>query len=1107
MENPISYIKRLRFDEKLSNSLIAKYVTNSRLVILLVLGLLVAGAISFMQIPRVLNPDINIPEVIVTGVLPGASPSDVESLVTIPLEDAVRGVENVKTVTSTSSNSVGTIVAEFETGVDPNKAKADVQSAVDSVTNLPTDAQTPRVSKIDFQNIPVWEFVISSKSDLASLTALSNNLEKKLEDVPTIDNVTTTGIEKDEIQILIKPEAVSMYGINPMTLSSAIKSAVGSFPAGSVKTDNATFAVTIDPKVTSVRDLRDIIVNLNNTSVPLSDIAIIQQRSQPDQFPAYYAAKNTDIQRGITFNVYKRKNTTIEQSVADAEKQVNETLAAYPNQYELKTLLNTADEVQTQFNDLIRDLSITIVLIFITLLIFLGLRQAIVASLAVPLTFLMTFLVMNLTGIAFSFIAFFSLLLALGLLVDDTIVVISAMTAYHRTGRFTPLQTALLVWRDFVVAIFTTTITTVWAFLPLLLASGIIGEFIKPIPIVVSTTLLASFLVAMGITLPFIIFLFAPKIPRRVTILLTLLGGLFALALFYALIPKTIVFVQILFFAVFGFILFRVRKDVREWINNKTKQITKNHKQLQNLDANLHNGFIHFSVIERPYRRLLDRILSSKTGRRKTLIAVIAFSVFAYLLVPFGFVVNEFFPKSEANYVFVNVELPQGTQSDITKNETQQLMRSFKNLPSVAYVSASVGQFNNGGFGGGGGGSNTASFTLFLVEKSKRTLTSIDLAERIRTMTKNYQKGTITVVEESGGPPAGADLQINLYGDNLAALDQYANNIVTFLKKQPGVVDPGKSVKPGTGKLVFVPDSAKLADLGLNEQSLGLWLRTYASGFTLDSVKFDELGTDEKDITLRMLNTPGTPEGLSSIMIPTQQEGNIPLSSLGHLMMDVNPTQITRKDGKRTIAVSATVAKGYNTTVLNQKMEQYANKLNLPSGYSWSTGGANEENQKSVTSILQAMLLSFLLIIITMVMQFQSFRKAIIIMLVIPLSIAGVFIVFALTRTPLSFPALIGILALFGIVVKNSILIVDKISSNQKAGLPFKEAITDAATSRLEPIALTSIVAIIGLVPITVSDPLWRGLGGAIIAGLTFSGTIMLFFIPLVYWYWFNKDK
>ena len=250
-------------------------------------------------------------------------------------------------------------------------------------------------------------------------------------------------------------------------------------------------------------------------------------------------------------------------------------------------------------------------------------------------------------------------------------------------------------------------------------------------------------------------------------------------------------------------------------------------------------------------------------------------------------------------------------------------------------------------------------------------------------------------------------------------------------------------------------------------------------------------------------------QSLSNVSLPTPKGVPAPLTNLGSLVLESNPTLITREGGKRTISITAGVKNGYTIPEVNTNLESYAKKaLKLPADYTWSTGGVNQTNQESISSIYEAMLISILLIIVTMVLQFGSFRRAFIVILVIPLSISGVFIIFALTQTALTFPALIGVLALFGIVVKNSILVMDKIQANIKSGMEFTESIADAASSRLEPIALTSITAIVGLIPITLSDPLWRGLGGAIIAGLTFSGTIMLFFIPVVYYYIYKpKNK
>ncbi|MGH7203949.1 MAG: efflux RND transporter permease subunit, partial [Candidatus Levyibacteriota bacterium] len=700
------------------------------------------------------------------------------------------------------------------------------------------------------------------------------------------------------------------------------------------------------------------------------------------------------------------------------------------------------------------------------------------------------------------------------LLVDDTIVIISALSAYYRSGKFTPMEAGLLVWRDFKAAVFTSTLTTVWAFVPLLLATGIIGEFIKPIPIVVSSSLLASFAVAMFITLPLVIIILKPNIPYRVIVLLRAILLIIIIGIFFAIAPKGIYIIPaIILFALNIFIYFQVRNvlfvRLKERFMNWFRPSRKRRTQVSkiNLRQYFDQGIISFDVISEKYRYVINAILSRQTNRRKILWMVIIFSVFSYLLLPLGFVRNEFFPASAQESFQMQLELPAGTNIDQTQKEAIRILNDIRKFPEVQLAQLSVGSGAETGNGPGGGGSNIATITVVLPETSKQKISSLDIAQEVRDHYANYQPGKISVIEASGGPPAGSDVQMKLFGTDLAALDGYANKLDAYLKKQPGITNVDKSIKSGTSKIVFVPDYQKMIDAGVTQDQVGQWLRTYASGSTLDSkVKLEQGNTQNQDIVLRTDTNPQTIEGLGSIMVPTTT-GSVPLLSLGNLTIKPNPTLITREGGKRTISVSASVTKGYSVSQANANLEKYADALNLPDGYSWSTGGANQQNQESVTSILEAMVLSFMLIIITMVLQFHSFRKALIVMLVIPLSVSGVFIVFAVTQTPLSFPALIGILALFGIVVKNSILIVDKINQNLRAGLEYKTAIIDASESRLEPIALTSFAAILGLIPITLSNALWQGLGGAIIAGLMFSGSIMLFLIPVVYYIIFNNSE
>lgn len=1088
--------------------MIARYLRNQRLFILIVMMIVIIGTVSFTALPRVLNPQIKIPIVIVSTVLPGAAPNDIESLVTIPIEDSLKNVNGIKTMASSSQDSVSAISLEFVSGTDPDKARTDVKSAVDSVTTLPKNAKTPSVNKLDFENTPVWTMTVSAGIDRASLTRFSRNLADALKDADSIDKVATSGLDNQEIQVLLRPEAIATYGINPFSLASAITTTTGALPAGTVNTGDSSFILSIDPTTTKIDDLRKLRISVNGSSgVALGDIATIMLRSSPDNATSYIATHTEPPVPAVTFNIFKKSSANITKAAEDARKITNKMADQYNGQIKISSVIDVAGQIDKQYNELIRDFTVTVGLVFLILIIFLGARQAVVASFAIPLTFLITFIVMRITGISLSFIAFFSFLLSLGLLVDDTIVVISAITAYYRTRKFTPMQAGLLVWRDFLTAIFTTTLTTVWAFVPLLLSTGIMGEFIKPIPIVVSSTLLASFAIAMFVTLPFIIILLKPAVPYRVILLVRILILLAFFTVFFWLAPKgPLFFLAIILFAINVFIYLQVKDTLFNKLRSRINSVSF-FKVKDKWLYYLEHGVISFEKIGEKYRSILYRILAKGTNRRKVVIMVIIFSLFSYLLVPLGFVRNEFFPEDDQEYLYLTLKLPSGTNIDRTNEEGQKIIEDLRKIPEVKFANLNLRQTVDPGRGYGSAGNNNALITMVLTPLGQRSKSSIDLAEELRQRYAKYEKGTVSLVEVSGGPPAGSDLQIKLYGNDLGVLDSYAGRIEAYLHKQAGVTNIDKSIKSGTSKIVFTPDSQKILDAGLTQDQIGLWLRTYASGFTLDSnIKLEQGNTQGQDIVFRTDTRPQSVQNIDTIFIPTQKS-SVPLISLGSLSLRPNPTLITRENSKRTISVTAGVTKGYSITDKNKELENFANSLNLPSGYSWSTGGVNEENQNSVTSILQAMLLSFLLIIITMVMQFSSFRKALIVMLVIPLSISGVFIVFALTHTPLSFPALIGILALFGIVVKNSILIVDKINQNLKIGMKYIDALVDASESRLEPIALTSFTAIIGLIPITLSNALWRGLGGAIIAGLVFSGTIMLFFIPVVYYLIFQNSE
>ncbi len=1105
MQKESSFLERLTFDQGLRDTLIASYFRNVRTIILIVLTLTGAGLVTFFSLPRELNPNIQIPIVFVATPFPGAGPEDVEKLVTVPLEDAVNGLSGVEKVSSVSKENVSTLNIEFSSGTDPEKAKSDIQSAIDGVNDLPEDAETPQVQVLDFQNQPVINFVLSGNVDGATLSRISDTLEERLKDLSGVESVSVSYRREDEINVILKPEVLTEKNLRPLTIASSIQSAISNHPAGNVSTDHTSFALTQSTAATSVADLRALPIVLNGDTIPLGTVATITQEPARNAPESFYADHDTTATRGIVFSVFKTDNADATETVASILDTATKLRTEYHDSFLFEPVFNGAQEIKKSFDQLFHDFALTILLVFTVLFTFFGLRQSVIAALAIPLTFLGTFLVMNASGISINFIALFSLLLALGILVDNAIVIISAMASYERTGKFTPDEVALLVWRDFRMVIFTTTITTVWAFLPLLLASGIIGEFIKPIPIVVSSSLAISAAIALLIVIPLMALLLKGSFPRRVVILTYTLLFLALAGLLFVLIPagpaKIPLFVGALF------ILFLIGK-VSKFVRSEFHQYEESH--FANFFRKFHelsqDGLFNFDPLAHRYERFIAGILDSKSARRKTIAALIIFSLFSYALVPLGYVVNEFFPEDNQDTIYISIELPKNTTLAESTKEAVSMLEELRDYPESRFVLAEIGAAPPTDNFVTGKDWNNLLFTMIMEKAKEREHTSGEIVADLNKKFASYNKGTFSASQLSGGPPAGSDIELKLLGDDLSKLQSYGAEVHQYLEKEPGIDKVSTSITSGSSKLVFTPSQEKLAENGLTENDTAFLLRTLGSGFTIKSDA--HLKDDTFDIVLRFgeANALEHPEVINTISVPTAH-GPLPLKSLGDMTIEPNPTLITREDGKRTLSVSAGVAEGYSVSTINADLEKYADTLNLPDGYSWKTGGVNEENNKSVQSILKAMLLSAILIFGTMAIQFNSFRKALIVLLVIPLAVSGVFIMFSLFGIPLSFPSLIGILALFGIVVNNSIIMVDKINRNMESGLPLSQAISEGAASRLEPILLTALTTIVGLIPITLSDPIWQGLGGAIIAGLTFSGVAKLFFIPVIYRIWFTEKE
>jgi len=1108
------YLKNTTLEKNDVRSSVRNYLKNMRIVVLFAVALVIGGFVSYKNLPQTVAPEINITLLVVSAALPGATPEDVETLLTIPLEDELKSVSGIDTVESTANSSLTSIVMTFVRGTDKNRALADVEAALGRVGDLPEDATEPRVEAVDFEDAPIVQWIFAQDTvegqQQVGTTSLSTKTQKLidlLESDQKIDRVITGGQPEQEVQILITPEAMSTYGITPNSVRQSVAAGIATLPSGTVDGVSIERSVSIEASVKDIADMRNLPITLEGADsgaqiITLGDIATIVERPTPSAGAAYLYERthapeqDSEPRQIVTVDVYRTSGVDLADTVEKTEQITEEFLAADGKGLRRYEIFNADTELSDQFNELIRNLATTILLVFITLTLFVGRRQALLAAISIPLIYGVAFIAMQITGISVNFLSLFSLTISLGLLVDVTIVIVSAMTAYMREGSFGAHKTGVLVFRDFFVTLIMTTLTTVWAFVPLLLAGGIIGEYIKPIPVVVSSVLGASVLVGFFIILPLMIWLFDFAMPRRIIVMLRLL--IFAgLVGFFIQALNIVVPLAILAAIAVSVMLYAANLIIKQYRKSRTQE----RGEAKKAQKDIPKTFIDISGLQARYAHTLDKVLSSRVARWKTIAMVTIFFVFACSLVAAGLVKGEFFPGGDNHFLYVGVEMPDGTKSEQSEVMVEGLLPLLGDVDGVSYAIMQVGFAAVGEGGTSRSSGNDVLFTLKTPEKKDGGRGANAVAEELRRQQwiTDFTGGEISIIEQQGGPPAGADVTVTFIGNDLAVLRSLAHELQ---ERSSGLQIENVAITPRAAAAIvaFEPDDYILSREGITRAEISSALRLVTAGVTLsEDVEFDGV-SEKRDIVLRLHADNARLDDIGRVQVQTTR-GTFPLDTLGRITLRENITSIKRQDFDRTVSLTAGVTGEANAGEINAEIATIIDEeMTLPAGYAWKTGGANEENNESVASIIQGMGLAAALIFLTLIIHLRSYRKAAIVLMTVPLAVSGVFVIFGIAGIPLSFPALIGLLALFGIVVNNAIIIIAQINANREVGLSFHEAVVGGASSRLEPILLSSLTTIIGLLPITLSDPIWQGLGGAIIAGLTFSGVIMLFFIPTLYY-------
>lgn len=1121
------YLQQLEFKKKDEKIWLNFFLKNVRVIYLMIIGILLWGVFSFTQLTLESNPEVKIPFGIVTVSLPGASPSDVEELIVKKIENRLANLSGVKQITSTSANSFGTVSVEFRAEEDLKDAIRRLRDAVDTAkADLPADAADPIVSEVSFDNTPVWTMVLSGPYDNFTLRKYADQIDEELTKLPGASDVTVSGGDVSEIRITYDPIKLDQYGLTMDQVNGSIRSSNLALPLGEVDLGNFRYNLRLNSKFENAAELRNLPVsNFDNSIIRLKDVATVVERAAETDSVTLFSLNGAKPLSAVTINVVKKTGSSIVDLVDQGKLKLEQLQKdKFPKDLTISTTYDVAKKIRKDFDDLAHEAMNTIILVTIILFLFVGLKEAFTAGIVIPLVFATTFGLMLIFKQTLNFLSLFSLILSLGLLVDDAIVVVQATKQYMATGKFTPEQAVLLVFKDFFSIILTTSLTTIFAFFPLVLASGIIGQFIRSIPVVVTLTLVASTIIAIIINHPMAAILERYRPTRgqvKFLIVALIAGALLSLSNLFAAIFFGLIAVALIVWYNLGLKKTLAENEeilIQELAHPELIKTKLQHHYSDDIPKTFWNklttGVVRLEKILPLYEKIIRWLMKTKFRTFMAILVAVGLFVAATALPATGILKSEFLPASDQELMYINIEGAPGlaiSETQKVADKIEDILRQETDIDHFSVVVGAAGVNLSGGSASGGGTNskgqtNRAQFAVNLkaLEERPSGLKSYEYSAKLRQKVESVQGAKVTLQELRGGPPSGSDFEVRFTGDDMVELQKIANEYKALLSDIPGTVNEKTSLNLSPGEITFQLDADQMQLRGITAAQISGLLRTAISG-----AEITKIVRGEDDLKIRAEYDPTAVkdlEALKALPLSSVKGGKFQLGDVATLELGSSLTSISRIDQKRVVILSAGVEKPALPAEVLTKFQDILKSKPLPSGYNAVFGGQNDTNAESILSILRAMIVAAILIIAILVIQFNSFRKAVLVLFTIPLAMTGVFFGLTIIGFTLSFPTLIGIVALFGIVVKNAIILIDKINLNLKVGIPFQEAIVDASKSRLEAIFLTSTATIIGMLPITLYDETWEGLGAALIFGLAASTFLTLLLVPILFNLFFAKS-
>lgn len=1080
--------------------------------------LVLFGLYSYNKMPREAMPEIAVPYIFVQTVYPGNSPVDIENLITRPIEQELKGLKGIKKVSSASYQDVSTIIVEFNTNVTIKQALQDTKDRVDKAkSDLPNDLPSdPLVMDFDLSEFPIMNVNISGEFSLRDLKKYAEILQEEFESFKEVSEANIRGVEEREIQINVDPYKLDAVGLSFEDIAVAIQFENITMGAGEFTSDQTRRIIRTEADFKNVEQIANTIIKVNmGKPVYIRDIATVV-----DGYKEKATVARLNNAPVVTLSVTKKSG----ENILAASENVLNAIEVQKELGNIPTNLNViiTDEMTTYIEDTISNLENSIILgmILVTfiLFLFLGFRNALFAGLAIPLSMFLSFIILDQSDISLNSMVLYALILALGMLVDNAIVVVENVYRLYSLGY--PLLSATKKGvSEIAFPIISSTLTTLAAFFPLLAWEGIIGQFMSILPKTLIVVLASSLFVALILNPAFIAtYMKIEDITKnanwkkalRNAGVLTIIAVLFYVAKIY-LLGNILMTIAIILVA--NFLLLR---PLARWFQTK-----------------------FLVLLEHFYTKQLRHAL---TGRWP----LIYFGGTVLLLIfSMGFYFGGnpkvvFFPETEPQTVYVTIELPLGTSIEKTDEVSREVENIIKEtINPVKHIVKSV--TTNVGVGKGGMFDNQASpnksltSVSFIEHKLREGINTSLIMQEIAKNLDGFVGAKIFVEKEDNGPPTGAAVNIDISGNEFDELIRITDDFVRIIDEDniPGIDELKLNINVNQPEMLIKVNREQARLQSLSTQQIAMAFRNSLYGY--EASKFKD-GEDEYDIFIRLEDKYRN--DVSTLMNQKiSHEGNmIPISSVAEFEYATTYDKISRVDNKRVISITSGVVEGYNANEINERVRQVLLDYKMPNGYNYEFGGEQQEQAESMEFLTFALLIAVALIMIIMVTQFNSFIRPLIIIATVIFSTIGVFLGLGIFK--MEFVVImtgIGIISLAGIVVNNGIVLIDYIDILRKRkrdelGLPEGaflpkemqiEALVEAGRTRLRPVLLTAITTVLGLLPLAIGlnfnfltlytrfDPqisiggesvaFWGPMSWTVIFGLTFATFLTLLVSPIMY--------